>query len=73
MRAKLVMEMNECADDVIEMTEPEAEEVVQAFSLQRSNPRFGECVRVGGQHRRPDFVYSCVEEHSIEGGREFRE
>ncbi len=67
MRTMLIEEVDVIAEDVVEVAEPEAHEVIEAFSLQRAHPRFGKCVRV----RRPDWRFddsrARIAEQLIEG------
>ncbi|GJM25737.1 MAG: hypothetical protein DHS20C16_21520 [Phycisphaerae bacterium] len=66
------MESNVLAEDVIEMTPAEADEVIQAFSLERPDPRFCKVVRI----RRLDWCFhdpdTRVLEQRVERQRKLR-
>ena len=47
-----IVKSNVLAKDMIRVLATEALEVAQAFTLKRTDPRFGECVRIRCLYRR---------------------
>jgi len=65
MRAMPVMESNKFLIDMIEVPQTKAHKVVQAFSLDGTNPRFSKRVSVGCPNRRSQSSYASILEHAI--------
>lgn len=72
MRPKSVVEMSVLAFDVVEMAEAETHEMVQAFALEGTDPRFHERVGVGREQRRADRRDAGVSEQLVERERKLR-
>jgi len=67
-----IVESNVLTEDVIEVTPAEADEVIQAFTLERADPRFRESVRIAGLHQCLHGANTCTIEQSIKRRRELR-
>ncbi len=72
MRTMTVVELDVLAEDVIQVPEAEAHEVIEAFSLDRANPRLSVSVCVRCPDRRPDDSSAGIAKQLIESRSELR-
>jgi hypothetical protein len=71
-RSMLIVESNVLTQDMIEVSSTEAGKVVQALALERTNPRFGKCVRIRRLYRRFHDTDTCIIEQCVERWHELR-
>ena len=67
-----IVKSNVLTENVIEVPSAETDKVIQAFPLERANPRFREGVRIRRLHRSLHDANTCTVEQSIKRRRKLR-